>query len=279
MLYFYLLIGLILSGCDHSSEKQTNGSVEAPREVLDIFKTMEAVERECIASTTTSSGVSCVHGERVKVRYVGDVSLVAANSPDATSDAYVSKDRRFSVKISREDPICRELAVLTAVSGLNRAAPKAFEVDPSVSCRSRILVTEFPGDGELKSLGLSAANPLLYALAARILEIVRDLHGLRIVHGDIRASAFTFSDAGRPLETLKLLDFAIASLYANADGSRPPDALGTVKGDLVAVGKMLLRLARVEVFEAFEKAAMSANANGPFDYNGWIARFVRETGA
>ena len=121
--------------------------------------------------------------------------------------------------------------------------PEVYDIDPSTgispACSARVLVSEFVGHTALKDLSkhnLHKKEQVIYSIAAKSLELLKQVHRAGLVHGDMHSGnmAFDFEDGVDPSESLKILDFGRATSYINTHGEHIAD------GEVIPVPSWLL---------------------------------------
>ena len=117
-----------------------------------------------------------------------------------------------------------EYALMKVFNGTNIVSPHLYEIAPNTiqpSCYVRFMVSEFVGAQQLKSIA-DESDPqrkgrIIVSVAARALELLRDLHNMGFIHGDIHFKNFVFTgDRSHAAESLRLIDFGRAEPYVNA---------------------------------------------------------------
>ena len=152
--------------------------------------------------------------------------------------------------------------------------PRLFEFaensSPRVSdhCRARSMVSGFVGRYPLSQIQFHLASAAAAALA-RAIEIVRDVHALGFVHGDIHRDNFVASDPRSPPGSLRLIDFGRAQPFLDEAGRRLPEGT-TVFGawSTVLASPWELRgstlAPRDDMFRLGEMGLIMAGLNTPF---------------
>lgn len=146
------------------------------------------------------------------------------------SQIFKSSDNRFVVKVINSNEISDlkmlipELAFLRTVR-LAGITPAFFEVADDdameTQCRERLVVTEFLGDSTLDSLQKlerEERKRLLPEIAVAVLTQLKRLHAEGLIHGDIRAANFVFSDPQNFAKSLRMIDFGRATPYVDPSG-------------------------------------------------------------
>ena len=134
-----------------------------------------------------------------------------------------------------EDGIYRDKAFMIALARLGGIViPKIFQIEPatvSASCEAHTLVAQSAGNknlGDLLQLDLVTRMRILAKVAPRMLEIMRDVHKMGFVHGDIHPGNFAFSwdqnhDPDLIARSLRLVDFGRAEPFIGLDGFHLPE--------------------------------------------------------
>jgi serine/threonine protein kinase len=134
-----------------------------------------------------------------------------------------------SVNMDTIKTLADEYALLKVLNGKG-FSPTLYEIDPNgmdAACYVRVLVSENVGTHELKTLRnflpVDERTRILYGVAARALEILREIHNRGLIHGDIHWTNMVFS--GTPQDaptTLRLVDFGRASPYLMGSNGHIP---------------------------------------------------------
>ena len=131
---------------------------------------------------------------------------------------------RFAIRVTRDGDdwgeTAREQAIKSATGDLGGVTVPMYPLDPNgpvrnvgPECLMRITVTDFAGNSNLDGFNLFpqyGALPVtirqVAAIAVRLIEMVRAVHAVGMVHGDIRNHNVVVADIGTP-GTMKLVDF------------------------------------------------------------------------
>jgi serine/threonine protein kinase len=182
----------------------------------------------------------------------GETITIDRNSPDFTGSGsrlfIASASLPIIVKYIHaldEDAlegIAKDHAFMQMFAGRG-IVPEVYEIDPSTgmspACSARLLVSEFVGHTPLKELskhGLDKDARVIYNIAAKSLEMLKQVHRAGLVHGDMHSGnmAFDFVDGVDPSTSLKILDFGRAISYMNSRGEHVAD------GEVIPVPDWLL---------------------------------------
>ena len=153
------------------------------------------------------------------------------------------------------DQLVNEKAMLTALKGVagvqqirtvSLTASDGVGYFMSSECRSHSMVTDDAGEFNLahdfRTKDAAGRMPGVGPVIARALEILQSVHDRGIVHGNIQASNFVFSDIDGIADTLQLIDFGKAKFFISAPGKGLRDGREWVRGDLVRLAAMGVEL-------------------------------------
>jgi serine/threonine protein kinase len=156
------------------------------------------------------------------------------NSHGKFGEIFISNDNKYVLKrllMSSRQIICREKTTLEYPHGLHGNGAKVvdFAADSGVKpgCVSYSILMEKVGNQTLFGKSFPGNEPLLYLIAARILEIVLLLHDAGFVHGDLHMGNFVFSDPKNIVGTIRLIDFGKARTWLNMNEKAAALAIAT----------------------------------------------------
>ena len=163
--------------------------------------------------------------------------------------------------------------------------PKDYDIDPdsgiSDHCRVRTFVTENIGDESLATYLLAPMVAALYI--AQALAIVKRLHSLGFVHGNVKGENFIFSGPFESRPPIRLINFGRAEPYVHAstgvhvDNLPAPNPDGPFpEGGLARLSPWELRgearmSRRSDIFRLSEMALRIANLDSSFGDAVWRA--------
>lgn len=172
----------------------------------------------------------------------GETITIDRNSPDFTgsgsrlfiASASVPKIVKYIHTLDEDalEGIAKDHAFMQMFAGRG-IVPEVYEIDPSTelspACSARLLVSEFVGHTPLKELskhGLDKDARVIFNIAAKSLEMLKQVHRAGLVHGDMHSGnmAFDFVDGVDPSTSLKILDFGRAVSYMDSRGEHVSDA-------------------------------------------------------
>jgi hypothetical protein len=171
-------------------------------------------------------GVSCSSRGCPKNKFTVDGQTVSLGK-NLNRSVYMTADEKYVVKTAivpvTADPralgsacgatraeSCTERAILQTMDGLHGASVKARQGGGLGDCAPLTILMDSAGRVPLEHLIGSPVKPQLVArVAARAIRILRAVHWLRFVHGDVHLSNFVFD--GKNAASLKIIDFGRAA--------------------------------------------------------------------
>ena len=160
---------------------------------------------------------------------VGTVAVLLRypNGRGADALVYRSADppRRYAIRITNRraaiTQTARELAFRIIAGDLKGGSHRTYPIrEGSMSpvCALRIIVSDFGGNLTLANFlvetqgveigrRIAVSHQQVAAIAVRMIEIVRDIHALGMLHADLHGSNVMVGDPNNIIPTLKVIDF------------------------------------------------------------------------
>jgi hypothetical protein len=168
------------------------------------------------ASVNVNGGVVDIDHE--KPLFLGSDSQLHSSSDGKLLFKTITRDK------SPFDGLTREKAVLSVLDSLKGRTARVYSIKPGSEsmkhCADRSIVFDYVGGWSGVSLikdGLKMTESEVARLAARIIEMIRDVHSYGIVHGDIHAGNFVFEGKTNLEGTVKIVDFGRAIPFVNPE--------------------------------------------------------------
>ena len=171
---------------------------------------------------------------------------IHTSKPDffgSIGEIYVSTNNRFAVKIATTSgqavsQISHEKAFLSVFGDLAGGGVTIHPIDDKMSpaCVVRTMVTSFAGDTTLFDFRVRPriarratsrtriSERQVAAVAVRGIDILRSLHSLGMIHGDIHSSNFVVANPRNPAVGMRLIDFGRAATFIDLDGRHIRDS-------------------------------------------------------
>ena len=253
-----LVLGLSgCSGCDDESTRpstrtrSSSGSVTTPvnnpsdqalgAAVGATAAAITARQRACVAEGSLHLFDPDINCPRLALNIDGgrNVEFEAnARFQGTDSQLRMSRDGRLLQKtlfVANQDPgyarvyhaaLCMERAVGEVAAGDGHLIARQHPIDQgqlSPACSTRTLVTDVVGGRPLWHLGGQWSDYYLARVAARCLSIIRDIHALGIVHGDVHAGNFVVDNQlGDWPSRIRVVDFGRSVAFVDAQGDHVP---------------------------------------------------------
>jgi hypothetical protein len=175
-----------------------------------------------------------------------------------------------------KDDLCLELAVISALDGLNGGVPRIHKIEKIPSSlkslfRGRVLVMDRRGDAEWSDIPMVESREFNMRFS-RLIEIVRDMHDRGFVHNDIKPMNIRISTTYPAAVTL--IDFDQAEPFIDSRGfhlgsaSRIKDMEGILA---IAVATEGPKTWLPEFYQDVKSLGLTDRPN----YEKWIAFFRR----
>ena len=192
--------------------------------LTDLYATLaeDEISEDCVVLTVDLAGVGIVTFDLNATRLRGGDALVFPSSDPINQ--YVV---RVTQSASTIEQTAREKAFRVIAGTLNGgtlATHTIREGSMSQVCVLRTMVSDHGGSLTLFDFSIkvnmrtermrtAVTQPQIAAMAVRIIELVRDVHSLGMVHGDIHRRNFLVSDPGNLYQTLRMIDFGRSRPY------------------------------------------------------------------
>ena len=318
-LLFICCVSFSLAGCGRETKRDLSGGNSDSKKKtglnpgLDVFTTVFlekylslelAFEKDLpkVVPVSTTKGDFCNVSE-LRLEGIHDPMRFDTKKVFATgsqSRLYISQKKvgGHSLMVKTVDlaasriikAMIRDKAFLYALKG-TKIVPEVYKVSEGIGfgkrpelCLAATIVTEFLGGKEIgKAREVLSKNPaLLGRVGARIIELVKQLHSIGFVHGDIHHRNFVYESNGSIPETLRMIDFGRVEPFITLQGEHVAESKGnyglnwnarllstselegwrkTRKDDMYRIAELLLFLGRFddsyvqnsrEIVKAFE---------------------------
>lgn len=169
-------------------------------------------------SNCTSKGLKIDDGLSHSVHIGKQIGAGAFGSTYLTTE---EKSDDFVIKLSHEmrsgiESLCQEKAAYRILNGMHGTIPILHKTNGlSSNCEKRVLVMSRLGDADWNQVA-NKIDGTLFRRMAKLLEIIRNLHDMGILHYDIKGDNVRV-DSNDP-ESVFLIDFGNSISYVDENG-------------------------------------------------------------
>lgn len=287
-MWIVVLVVVALSGCgDKTNEEEKcpakpigsfpEVSVKDPTKALLIDEAHETCKRDHYSRMGSDASTKCIgreiHIDGSEAYHLG--KSIGSGSFGTTH--FTQEPTNFVIKLAveKEDGIasmCDEKASYRYLEGLNGAVPTLHKIDSiSPECEKRVLVMSRLGDANWDQVSRKI-DGWLYRRMARLLEIIRDLHDLGMLHFDIKGDNIRVN-IDNP-DDVFLIDFGNSMSYVDENGK--VNALFSGKHDLEMLIDMLKRTPVKDKawFKELKREVACLERTERFNYEKWTKCFT-----